>query len=45
MIFFMYLGMFDTQDVDESVKVLLLIVPLFSSIPEIIKSTAITESM
>jgi hypothetical protein len=37
--------MFDTLEIDESEKVLFSIGPGFSSIPEIIKSIAITESM
>jgi hypothetical protein len=37
--------MFDTLEIDESEKVLFSTGPGFSSIPEIIKSIAITESM
>jgi hypothetical protein len=38
----MYLCMFDTLEMDESDKVLFSIGPGFSSIPDIIKSIAIT---
>jgi hypothetical protein len=44
-LFFMYLYICYTVDVDESEKVLLSIGPGFSSIPDIIKSISITENM